>query len=294
MTLDIMMPFYGRFDHFREAVDSVLAQTDPEWRLVILDDVYPDEQPGRWAASIDDARVHFRRNSANLGVGGNFRACVQLIKNERAVIMGCDDRMHPNYVSRVNALVRAHPEASIVQPGVEVIDADGAVHHPLADRVKDLLRFSGSGPRLYTGEPLATSLLRGNWAYFPSIAWRADDLRGFGFREGFDVVQDLALMIDIILDGGSLLLDDEVCFSYRRHGGSVSAVTGPDGAKFAEERTLFVEAATRFTAKGWPRAARAARHHVTSRLNALSELPAALRAGDPDGRRALVRHAFGR
>ncbi|MCS5716594.1 glycosyltransferase [Herbiconiux sp. CPCC 205763] len=294
MTLDIMMPFYGRFDHFREAVQSVLAQRDPDWRLVIVDDVYPDPAPGEWAAAIDDPRVHYRRNATNLGVGGNFRECVRLIENDRAVLMGCDDRMHPEYVGRVRDLVLTHPDASIVQPGVEVIDSEGAVHHPLADRVKGLLRFGGHGPRSYGGEKLAASLLRGNWAYFPSIAWRADDLRRFGFRPGFEVVQDLDLMLEIIMHGGSMLLDDEVVFSYRRHAGSVSALTGPDGAKFAEERRLFDETATRMRALGWPKAARAARHHLTSRLNALSELPAALRAHDPAGRRALLHHAFAR
>ncbi|MFB2557323.1 glycosyltransferase [Herbiconiux liangxiaofengii] len=290
MTLDIMMPFWGRFDHFREAVGSVLAQTDPDWRLVIVDDVYPDPEPGRWAAAIDDPRVHYRRNAVNLGVGGNFRECVGLIENDRAVLMGCDDRMHPGYVARVAALVAAHPEASIVQPGVEVIDADGAPHRPLADRVKGVIRPRGAKPELLTGERLATSLLTGNWAYFPSLVWRADDLRRFGFRPGYEVVQDLQLLLDIVFDDGSLLLDDEVCFSYRRHAASVSAVTGPDGAKFAEERALFAEAAERARRHGWPRAARAARLHATSRLNAVSELPAALRAHDPAGRRALLRH----
>jgi glycosyltransferase involved in cell wall biosynthesis len=292
MTLDIMMPFYGRFDHLREAVESVLAQTDPDWRLVVVDDVYPDREPGEWVAAIDDPRVHYRRNAVNLGVGGNFRECVRLIEHERAVLMGCDDRMHPNYVARVGELARQHSEVSLIQPGVDVIDAEGAVHRPLADRVKDLLRFRGSGPRVYAGEKLATSLLRGNWAYFPSVVWRADELRRFGFREGFEVVQDLALMIDIIEAGGSMALDDTVCFSYRRHSTSVSAVTGPDGAKFAEERALFDDVAARMRALGWQRAARAARHHLTSRLNALSELPSALRSHDPAGRRALLRHVF--
>jgi hypothetical protein len=124
------------------------------------------------------------------------------------------------------------------------------------------------------------------------VVWRADELRRFGFREGFEVVQDLALMIDIIEAGGSMALDDTVCFSYRRHSTSVSAVTGPDGAKFAEERALFDDVAARMRALGWQRAARAARHHLTSRLNALSELPSALRAHDPAGRRALLRHVF--
>lgn len=292
MTLDIMMPFWGRFDHFREAVESVLAQTDPGWRLVIVDDVYPDEEPGRWAQAIGDPRVTYLRNAVNLGVGGNFRECVRLIENDRAVLMGSDDRMHPGYVARVGHLVARHPEASIVQPGVEVVDADGRPHRPLADRVKGVIRPKGPKPELLGGERLATSLLTGNWAYFPSVVWRADQLRTFGFRPGYEVVQDLQLMLDIVFDGGSMLLDDEVCFSYRRHAASVSAVTGPDGAKFAEERALFDEAAARASQRGWTKAARAARLHPTSRLNALSELPSALRARDAAGRRALLRHAL--
>jgi hypothetical protein len=42
VLIDIMMPFYGRVDHFKEAVRSVIEQDDPEWRLTVLDDKYPD------------------------------------------------------------------------------------------------------------------------------------------------------------------------------------------------------------------------------------------------------------
>jgi glycosyltransferase involved in cell wall biosynthesis len=295
VTLDIMMPFWGRPDHLREAVLSVVAQTDPDWRLVVVDDVYPDPEPGRWVQSLAaaDARIRYRRNAVNLGVGGNFRECVRLIEAERAVLMGCDDRLHPGYVARVRALLVEHPSAALVQPGVDVIDASGAVHRPLADRVKGVVRSRLGTPGMFSGEPLLTSLLHGNWAYFPSLVWRADDLRRFGFRPGFEVVQDLALIVDVVLDGGGLALDDEVCFSYRRHAGSVSALKGPDASKFAEEQALFAEVAARTAARGWMRASRAARLHLTSRLNALTELPAALRAGDARARRALLRHALG-
>jgi hypothetical protein len=47
------------------------------------------------------------------------------------------------------------------------------------------------------------------------------------------------------------------------------------------------------TARGWPRAARAARRHLSSRLNALTRLPAAARHGGFSGVRSLARHAFG-
>jgi glycosyltransferase involved in cell wall biosynthesis len=294
VTLDILMPFYGRFDHFREAVESVLAQSDRDWRLVIVDDVYPDLAPGQWAGSLGDPRIEYFRNPANLGPGRNFIECVRRMQTEFSVIMGCDDIMLPGYVARIKQLTEQFPDASIYQPGVTVIDAAGDASKPLADRVKDFYRFGGSGARSYSGETLAVSLLRGNWAYFPSLCWRVSALREHGFRDDVNVVQDLAMLLDITMGGGSLVLDDQIVFNYRRHATSVSAAGGPDGSKFIEEEELFARAAEACDALGWQRAAKAARHHYSSRLNALSEFPAALRSGDARARRTILRHVLRR
>ena len=47
-------------------------------------------------------------------------------------------------------------------------------------------------------------------------------------------------------------------------------------------------------ARGWTRAARAARQHLSSRLNALTLLPLALRARSRSGVRVLGGHVLGR
>ncbi len=294
MTLDILMPFYGRIDHFRSAVQSVLAQDNPNWRLVIVDDVYPDLSAGEWARSLRDDRIVYLRNERNLGVSGNFNRCISLIENDFAVIMGCDDIMKPGYVGRMARLRAEYPEADLIQPGVDVIDHEGRRSRPLADRVKMLLRPRGHTPRVLDGEELAASLLRGNWCYFPSLCWRSDRLREFGFREDRRVVQDLTLIMQIVLSGGSLVLDNEPVFNYRRHAASVSSLGGIDGSKFAEERIVFLQAAEICDSLGWHRAARVARSHLSSRLNALSGLPAVMRSRDVEGRRALLIHALGR
>jgi len=293
MILDIMMPFYGRVDHFQAAVRSVLAQTSADWRLTIVDDVYPDRSAEQWARAIEDARVTYIRNDENLRPSRNYNKCVTLATSEFLVLMGCDDILEPRFVERVLELISAHPDVDIIQPGTRVIDQDGHPSLPLADRVKRWYRFGGKGPRVFGGERLARSLLRGNWTYFPSIAWRRTAVAD-GFRTDLDVVQDLAKLLQITFAGGRLLLDDDAVFAYRRHATSVSAVTGVDGSKFAQERALFADAVEKCDERGWRRAARAARWHLSSRLNAASELPAALGRGDRAGRRTLTRHVFGR
>lgn len=290
--LDIMMPFYGRPDHFREAVLSVLGQSDSRWRLTIIDDVYPDTTPGDWARALEDPRVTYLRNETNLRPSRNYNKAIGLAQTEFMVLMGCDDIMSPRYVQRVHELIAEFPGSAIIQPGVSVIDENGAASRPLADRVKARYRPRGSGARSLSGEALASSLLRGNWTYFPSLVWRTELLRAGQFRTDLDVVQDLAKLFELIVGGGSLVLDDEVIFNYRRHSRSVSAVTGTDGSKFIQERTFFDEATAIANDLGWNKAARIARAHVSSRLNALTELPGAVLRGNGVGIRNLLCHAL--
>lgn len=289
-TIDVMLPYYGDVDQMKDSVRSVLAQSSPRWRLVVIDDGYPDPEPARWFGAMDDERVVYLRNETNLGANGNYRKAVGLVESEWFVMMGADDIMLPGYLEAVESAILL-PDVDIVQPGVEVIDEHGTLVLPLADRVKRWLSISpDSDGSVLGGEELVASLLRANWAYFPSLAWRTERVRSIGFREGLDVVQDLALILDILAAGGKMAVLPDVVFHYRRHSASDSSVRALDGRRFDEERRFFAGEADRFERMGWKRAARAGRMHITSRLNAASLVPKAVtRGGSP---KALARHIF--
>jgi GT2 family glycosyltransferase len=294
VTIDIMLPYYGDPALMRETVRSIQAQEDGDWRLTVVDDCYPDDSVPAWFAGLADPRITYLRNEHNLGINRNFQRCVELAEHDFLVIIGQDDIMLPNYVATVRSIVEAVPDVTIVQPGVEIVDARGNPARSLVDDTKRrLYRPRFTGRTVLRGEPLATSLLRGNWLYFPSLCWRTKAVQGVGFREGMNVIQDLALVIDLVQQGGELVVDDTVCFHYRRHEASVSSQGAAQATRFVEERDYFVDVAERMRAQGWPKAARAARNHVSSRLYALTMLPGALRGGQRDGARTLLRHAFG-
>lgn len=289
-VIDVMLPYYGDVDLMKAAVRSVLKQSYPHWRLVVIDDGYPDPEPERWFGEIEDDRVSYQRNEVNLGVNGNFRKAVELVEADWFVMMGSDDIMGVDYL-RVVAEAAQNHNADIIQPGVDVIDEDGTVYLPLSDRVKRMLQISAEpGGTVVGGERLAASLLGGNWAYFPSLMWRTKAVRAIGFHPEHEVVLDLALILDIVARGGSMALLPETVFQYRRHSESASSVWALDGRRFDEERRFFYGEAERFANMGWRRAARAARLHLTSRLNAASLLLTAARKGGSP--RALARHMF--
>ena len=293
---EIFIPFWGEPSLLFEAVESVRAQTDPDWRLTVVDDCYPDDSVAPWFAALDDDRVTYLVNEANLGITDNYRRCLELATDDWLVFLGCDDLMRPSYVSAVRAAIGSAPAGvDIVQPGVEVVDETSTVVAPLVDRVKRRLFAPRlDGPRVLGGEDLAVSLLRGNWTYWPSLARRTEAVRRHEFLDGLPLVQDLALMVDMALGGSRMLVLPEVVFAYRRHSASASSATVDDGDRFEGERTYFEIAARRCAQHGWSRAARAARVHAASRLYAASRLPQAVSGRAWGAVRTLGRHAFGR
>ncbi|WP_405529617.1 glycosyltransferase [Streptomyces avidinii] len=288
---EILLPYYGDVALMQDAVRSVLAQDGADWRLTVVDD---GREPGvpEWFEQLADPRVRYLRNERNLGVTGNFNRCVELAEYEYLVLMGCDDLMHPNYLQVVRAAADREPAAAMIQPGVQVIGTDGLPFDTLGDRTKrKLYAPKGPGRALLGGEELATSLLRGNWLYFPSICWRTAAVKRFGFRTDLGVIQDLALVVDLLVAGETLATTPEVCFSYRRHAESESSAKAYTGHRFEEAKRFFVETADRLDRHGWPRAAKVSRLHLSSRLHALTLLPGAARKAGRPGVSAMLRHA---
>lgn len=294
MTLDIFIPFWGEPALLFDAVASVRAQRNNQWRLTVVDDCYPDAAVAAFFAELDDERVMYLRNDENLGITDNYRRCIGLARAEHVALLGCDDLMHPDYVDVVTRALQQVPEADVVQPGVVVIDESGHRVRPLADRVKQTLlapRVHG-GVAVLAGEEMATSLIRGDWLYWPSLTFRTETLRRVDFRDGLPIIQDLALLMDIAFAGGTLVYAPELCFSYRRHGSSASQRSLLDGRRFRDERSYYAQARNLARERGWSRTARTARLRSMSRLHAITELPKVLRGGNRAGIESTLAHIF--
>ena len=274
----------------KEAVRSVLRQENSHWRLIVVDDGYPDDSIPGWFDALGDSRITYERNDMNLGANANYRKCLTYVENSLVQVMGADDIMLPNYVDWLIDTAGRYPRAGVFQPGVVVIDEVGAQSNTLVEKVKRFYMPRGKGAQLLTGERFAVSVLRGDWLYFPSLAWRAEIILGIGFREGYDVVQDLALVCDAAMSGRGLLYDPTVACLYRRHSGSDSSWRALEGTRFNEERRFFLQMASEMRAHGWRKAARVSRLHLSSRLHAGSLLPRAVRVNNRTGIRNLAYH----
>ncbi|EPD86722.1 glycosyltransferase [Microbacterium laevaniformans] len=290
MTIHFCMPFWGDPTDLRSAVASVLAQSDPDWILTVIDDCYPDPSVPEYFAQLRDPRIEYRRNDTNLGITDNFRRAVTSARTDYTVILGSDDLLGPHYVARMSKVAARYPDVDVFQGGVRVVDAHGHTTRTLVDSVKRLL--TPRSPRTFRGEEMAATLLMGNWLYWPSLMFRTEKLRSIDFRDDLPIILDLALLIDIALQDGALHFEPGVVFSYRRHAASLSQKAILDGSRFTDERAYYREAAGLADERGWARASRAARWRIMSRLHGVSILPSVIRGGDPRARRAAVALIF--
>ena len=290
MALDIALPFYGDVAFMKQTVQSILNQSDPNWRLVVVDDGYPDDTIPSWFESLKDERIEYQRNVNNLGANGNFQKCLGLVSADYCLVMGADDLLEPNFVERINELISSNPGISMIHPGVKVIDENNEMISTRSDQVKKTIRESQSISTVLSGEPLAKSLMKGNWMYFPSIVWKTKTIQEIGFRPGFHVCQDLGLAMDLIMQGGEMALIEDEIFRYRRHQESDSSVKAINGERFKDEKHFFTVMAKDLKRMGWNSASKAARLHSTSRLHAASLIPACIaRKQNP---LPLIKHAL--
>ncbi len=295
MPLDIFIPYWGDPNYMLETVRSVLNQTSDDWLLTVVDDAYPDTTVRDYFAGLDDPRIKYVRKDQNEGITANYRTCVGMATQEIITILGSDDVLLPNYVETILEAHRRFPRAAIIQPGVEVIDETSRTTHTLTDAVKQrIVQPRVTNYRVLSGEALAANLLHGDWLYWPSLAFRTDKIREVEFRDGFPIIQDLALVMDMIYNGEQLLLVDTKCFSYRRHTASASSSKLADGSRFAGEREYFSLAAKQARELGWVKAERAAKARLTSRAHAVTLLPKTLLSGNFTAAKVLARHGFGR
>lgn len=280
MAVHFVVPYYLDPRFLFEMMDSVRAQSVPDWKLTVVDDQYPGTAAEDRIRELADPRIAYVRNPENLGATGNVCHCMTLGELDYITVLGADDAVEPNYVQVVEDAFRRHPDAVMVHPGVTVVDGDSAPTDSLADRVKRMASRSAWRKPELGGEEAIESLMNGNWLYVPAMCFRTDVVPRARELGKYKSIADLAWVTDMLLGGGTLALDPTAAFRYRRHAISHSSQHAKNVVRFDEERTYYEEVARVLEARGWNKAARAARRHLLSRLHAAQSAVGAAAARD--------------
>lgn len=109
----VTVPAYNAESTLVATVESVLAQSFTDWELVIVDDGSTD---GTLALAerlaVQDARIRVV-SQHNRGTGGAYNTAVRNAKSDLLVMLSSDDLLLPEHLREFDALITAHPEASV-------------------------------------------------------------------------------------------------------------------------------------------------------------------------------------
>lgn len=123
---------YDRPEFLGEAIESVLAQTYADFKLVVYDNC-SERDLKSVVDRYDDPRVIYHRNEKNIGMFGNAAQSVDLCDTELLAILHDDDRYFPWALERLVEAMERYPEVAI---------ASGSSWHVMGsgdfDRFKDV------------------------------------------------------------------------------------------------------------------------------------------------------------
>src|SRR4051794_38601071 len=110
-------------------IASVLAQTRPDWQLVVVDNGMSDAIRDIVLAH-DDPRIVLLRQE-NDGIEGGVTTATTVATGRYFAVLNSDDQVAPEYVERIAGLLDAHPEVDVLGCDAVVIDAaTGGVRTP--------------------------------------------------------------------------------------------------------------------------------------------------------------------
>ena len=173
--LTIGMPLYNNALTIRRALDSLLAQSFAEFRILISDDGSTDDGPRVCEEyARHDSRIEVFRQPTNLNYG-NFRFVLERASTPFFMFAAGDDYWHPDYAARMIEALDANPRAVCAVSRVEFVKEGETI--PRAAGTEPLLGDAAANIECFLGGPAANTRMYG--VFRTDVARRAFPPRDF-------------------------------------------------------------------------------------------------------------------
>ena len=219
-TVSVLMPAYNTASYIGDAIESILAQTFPDYELLICDDASTDNTL-EIISSFNDRRIRVLKNKTNQGIPFSRNRLVEAAQGQYLAWLDADDTAYPDRLQKQVDFLEEHS-------GIYVL---GTYAHWYSEKEKVAYEYK---PPLFTSEEARAYLFFRNCLANSSVMMR----RGieYEYKEEFSLAQDYELWSRISRKYSIALLPDFL-IKYRDHGSSASS-QGKEKQK-AGVKTLF-------------------------------------------------------
>jgi glycosyltransferase involved in cell wall biosynthesis len=232
--VSICIPTYNAEATLRETLASAMAQTMPDFEVVISDDGSTDGTLREVGGFGSDARIRVLPPGPRLGLEGNWNRAAQSARGRYVKLLGHDDVLYPDCLNEQLAVLEDPANAGVVLVGCrrDIVGADGRMMLRNRGRLpagriggRDAIRRvvrSGTNP---IGEPVA-------------VLFRADAFAGaFAGAGGFDGRRPYMIDVDMwcrLLDAGDLYFIRKTLCAFRTSSGTLSGRLAREQAEQAK------------------------------------------------------------
>lgn len=224
-TVAVLVTCYNQERFIRQALDSLLAQTQLPDEIVVIDGFSHDrsvEAIREWIAD-NDAPVTFIAHDRNYGLCATLNQGMDNISSDHVVTLYGDDWLDPTRIEHQSALLaEAADDVCMVIGSMREVNHRGApiLVHDFRERVAPLISLSAP--------QRVESLVAENTIPSPAVMLRADLVREVGGYDETLTFDDYDMWMRL-LSRYTLLYDPKVVVSYRILAQSLSRNTSRHG-----------------------------------------------------------------
>lgn len=210
--VSVIVPVYNTAPYLERCIDSILAQTYPNWELILVDDGSTDNSKAiceRYAKS--DARIHLLSRE-NRGLSASRNDGMKMAQGEFISFVDSDDSIAPDTLRAAVDTLSRHPECDQVQYPSHKDIGSGRDYFCRYDR----------------GPILGTIALVRAWMREREISWIPCDriyrrglLEGIKFKEGY-YYEDALFSCMVALKSSGICFAQAGMYYYYTNSGSIT------------------------------------------------------------------------
>ena len=180
----VVIPFFNARATLRNAVFSVLNQSYPDWRLILLNDGSNDDSIDIISDLLDNDSVFLVSDNTNRGLIYRLNQMVELTEAPYIARMDADDLMHPDRLRLQMEAFRADPQIDIVSTGMAIMSGD----------------YQVVGIRCVDGQPTLSDFMKHGGLVHASCIFRREFLERNKYDPEFFRAEDRELFLRRIPD----------------------------------------------------------------------------------------------
>ena len=229
--VSICIPVYNGERFLFEAIESALKQSFQDFEVVIVDNASTDgTQRIIEEIASENRRIRFFRNDTNIGIVGNFNACLRHARGKYIKFLCADDLLLPACLEDMVRELDINSFVSLVVAGRLIIDESG-------QRVDE--RNYAKTETIISGMSVINRCLFGaNNIGEPTAVMFLREMAGRGFREDLSHLMDLEMWFYLLEKGDLVNLPTPLC-AIRRHVGQMTIQSIKSGALIENNVRLF-------------------------------------------------------